>query len=757
MPVRFKGLSEYKKSYSWTKSNRSRDSGTPPEQTVPLAGLRSDQLGIMKEPSFISKKKVPHSCPEISKSFQWEWDSDLENDLRASRHDVPKVAGTHLPPSGEKEVSENIKTPTAPRGRRVTRSKSVDSRLEAALASPALVPSAKQERKSLLAARDYESIGDGQDGVHRILRKKAGLKVAPKKNLAKNSEYQRQFVWKTPVDNSPLLAAEQIIYSRNKEVPPFKPNGIIHETEYKRSFKESPTPNRMKLRKHLEEQEIPVYEPENISPKKKAKDKKKEGTLRSIESSPDQKGSEGKETQTQHKQVLAEQNPQAPFFPHRGLGKVNSEYKANFLSPTQFKYKDGAWIKANRVTCNAVKELRDKAEAYKRRALGTHFSRDHLNQILSDNNALWEVSSTSTTDETVSDRINALDLARAGGNRRTQSSETLQESKSASPVERPAPPLMSSLKNEDTGKLGMSDLPTLPVRRKLAWDDDDDEDGPEKKEEPLRGEHSYGAEEDEGISEEKIKDGTTAEDEETNKEKRETPPLQNTSAHSDSSTLAEPSLLSSEEGGRLPTPKLAKQGGGQRTHHNLTTPAVGGAVLVSPPKMKSPSPVHRRMQPPLGKTYSPYKYISRKGEDGTPLQTTEPAGVKSYDSLPLREEDFLSSAGAASDVRTTLALAPSKSPNASPAQNSLALPVSSLRTSACRIQGTLRDSEFQHNGNIGGLRSRLLLLPTQESTAADDDDDRMSQISARSAASSSLASEILERAQKRKENFWGKS
>nr|XP_006012490.1 PREDICTED: nuclear protein MDM1 [Latimeria chalumnae]XP_006012491.1 PREDICTED: nuclear protein MDM1 [Latimeria chalumnae] len=183
----------------------------------------------------------------------------------------------------------------------------------------------------------------------------------------------------------------------------------------------------------------------------------------------------------------------------------------------------------------------------------------------------------------------------------------------------------------------------------------------------------------------------------------------------------------------------------------------GGAVLVSPPKMKSPSPVHRRMQPPLGKTYSPYKYISRKGEDGTPLQTTEPAGVKSYDSLPLREEDFLSSAGAASDVRTTLALAPSKSPNASPAQNSLALPVSSLRTSACRIQGTLRDSEFQHNGNIGGLRSRLLLLPTQESTAADDDDDRMSQISARSAASSSLASEILERAQKRKENFWGKS
>lgn len=36
------------------------------------------------------------------------------------------------------------------------------------------------------------------------------------------------------------------------------------------------------------------------------------------------------------------------------------------------------------------------------------------------------------------------------------------------------------------------------------------------------------------------------------------------------------------------------------------------------------------------------------------------------------------------------------------------------------------------------------------------DDDRLSQLSARSAASSSFASQVLERAQRRKENFWGK-
>lgn len=35
------------------------------------------------------------------------------------------------------------------------------------------------------------------------------------------------------------------------------------------------------------------------------------------------------------------------------------------------------------------------------------------------------------------------------------------------------------------------------------------------------------------------------------------------------------SSVSSVKGGRLPTPKLRELGGIQRTHHDLTTPAVG--------------------------------------------------------------------------------------------------------------------------------------------------------------------------------------
>lgn len=42
-----------------------------------------------------------------------------------------------------------------------------------------------------------------------------------------------------------------------------------------------------------------------------------------------------------------------------------------------------------------------------------------------------------------------------------------------------------------------------------------------------------------------------------------------------SAAVSDSSSVSSEPGGRLPTPKLRALGRAQRTHHDLTTPAVG--------------------------------------------------------------------------------------------------------------------------------------------------------------------------------------
>lgn len=68
------------------------------------------------------------------------------------------------------------------------------------------------------------------------------------------------------------------------------------------------------------------------------------------------------------------------------------------------------------------------------------------------------------------------------------------------------------------------------------------------------------------------------------------------------------------------------------------------------------------------------------------------------------------------------------------------------------IQGTLRKADFQHNGDVG-VRFKELQCP---GGCCSDEDDRLSVMSWRSAASCSAASAVLERAQKRREYFWGK-
>lgn len=63
-------------------------------------------------------------------------------------------------------------------------------------------------------------VGKGTTGViffllsccqlHRVLQKKAGMNISRLNNFPRNSEYQSQFVWKSPHEKSPILAAEQV-------------------------------------------------------------------------------------------------------------------------------------------------------------------------------------------------------------------------------------------------------------------------------------------------------------------------------------------------------------------------------------------------------------------------------------------------------------------------------------------------------------------------------------------------------------------
>ncbi|KAG7218743.1 hypothetical protein INR49_019746 [Caranx melampygus] len=261
-----------------------------------------------------------------------------------------------------------------------------------------------------------------------------------------------------------------------------------------------------------------------------------------------------------------------------------------------------------------LKQLRQEASVYRRRAWGINFSRDHLNQLQSEHNALWEPSDATDSDNT----------------------------------------------------------PTPHLTFDLCQDED-----------------------------------------------------------SSSSPSVEALDLAREEG-RLPTPRL-KIRPVRRTHHDLTTPATGGAILVG--KLKS------------GDEASPLKQQS-----GSAVSMA--AGRDATGEVPVKRREAWSE----NLHPPTSGPSPNHKPASKPirmkqAPPSPGAPPPLVPPPLHGIHGTLRHPDFQHNGELG-LRFRE--LQCSGPGCGSDDDDRLSVMSWRSAASCSAASAVLERAQKRREHFWGK-
>ncbi|XP_010220008.1 PREDICTED: nuclear protein MDM1 [Tinamus guttatus] len=693
---------------------------------------RTADVGISREPKFISKRRVPHHNPQISKSFEWTADCDLDDPQET---EALQTAELQRDNNNNEMNQEKIETPEGPRLPPKDQSRSADSGAQTALALPEnnmrRSPSAAPPNQSEALESPKKELEKVENGLHRVLQRKAGMNISPLNTFPRNSEYQSQFVWKSPHEKSPILAAEQVIHNVSKSVPPFK-SAITDETEYETNMKRSPVKS-PQLRCDSEEKEFPVCE----------QNKRKEPFQRPTEdASKQEKKSEQKHPKQKNKQHIS----QKPLSLHTSRGKMNTEYRSKFLSPAQYLYKDGAWSRirnnvpsqVSQNTLNSmwymeVKELRARAKAYRQRLEGTHFSRHHLNQILSDNNSLWDVSS-SSSEEGISNNIRALDLAGVSEKETSPSPKALQQ-----------PGTGEELHQDNPEKKDLSNASTVPVKRRLVWGEQEGTEG---------GDHRPSTEEEEKENEpvasmaQDLEDKDGTEDKKNEGEKA----LELNSSPSDSS-------VSSGAGGRLPTPKLRALGGAQRTHLDLTTPVVGGAVLVSPPKSKLSSPQWRTRG--LGTNRSPAKEGVREASkrrscrpatevDAVSLLTSPPAGLGTLDPLPLRQDQW------PGDERVPPASerAERPSPPAVPRAAHIRS-VPSWRPS-CRIQGTLKDPEFQHNGNVVSPRIRSFQLPLQERNC-NDNDDRLSQISARSAASSSLASQVLERAQKRKEDFWGKT
>ncbi|KAM7056937.1 nuclear protein MDM1 isoform 1-T1 [Acridotheres tristis] len=698
MPVRFRGLSEYKRNFKW----RSPELCSPSQEQKSLwAGLRSDQFGITREPKFISKRRVPYRNPQISKSLEWTADCDLNDPLETEAAELHADHNNNNVNQEKLEIPEGLRLPPK------VQSHVADSGGEIALAlaennmkkSPSEAPPNQNEALSS-PKKESEKIGNG---FHRTLQRKTSI------NIPRNSEYQSQFIWKSPHEKSPILAAEQLICNTKKSIPPVKPPAVTSEIAFERNSKGSPPVKSPQERGGSEEKEFLSKREEPFQ--KPAEDAAKQGK------------SEQKHPKQNNKQHISPK----PLTLHTSRGKMNTEYRSKFLSPAQYFYKDGVWSRikskahnqASQNTLNSmwymeVRELRERAKAYRQRVEGTHFSRYHFNQILSDNNSLWDVSSTSSSEEGISNNIRALDLAGVSEKEAAPSPEVLQQ-----PNSREQP-------HQDSTKKDTPDALTVPVKRRLVWDE---QEGTEERKNQQSTEEKEEEEPDEQTAvmaqqlEENNKDA-----EEDKKTEGENALILNTSAAvSDSSE-------SSRRGSRTP-----------RTHHDRTTPAVGGTVLVSAPKFKSSSPQRKRnlaTNPTKKRSFQPDAKM-----EATSLFNSAPAGLGTVDPLPLRQDQLPPNRVA--DEQVPLASAHQEQ---SKSAKWCSVPCWSP---SHRIQGTLKDPEFQHNGNLGNPKVRTFQLPLRERNR-NDEDDRLSEISARSAASSSLASQILERAQKRKD-FWGKA
>ncbi|XP_035675521.1 nuclear protein MDM1-like isoform X5 [Branchiostoma floridae] len=764
MPVRFKGHSEYDTNYKWLESRKSAAYQPTREELAREAGLRSAELGILQEPPLQSKKRVapqpsgPLHEPKLQSKkrvdqspsgilhepqmqakkrvgtyaptvpFALEWEDPLQ---------PPDVVISKDPPVTEKvrESLEKMKTykiekklrekekrrreekrrleekydpPTPPaprpdktreteRPRERPREERVPERKPTKERGQGDKARQKQgDRKEEKGGKKDEGKEEKKEKRNRALEMKAGVKADRRKIPTMLSEYQRQFYEQQKLkDESPVMAADQMVYNSNPAMAPYRSDLIPRATEYNRQFK---VPKRVAVAES-------VSSDRSRDRRKKSKSSKKERRARSL--SPERLHPAGSPAVTfdDDPRLLRSslQNPQQPFFPHSGLGNWRSEYHSNYKSPTSFEYRGGTWRGADppHLQPRKVMELRKKADDYRRRSHGTHFSRDHLLQLMARQNDMWDQSESEST-------VSALSLASDPvdkGHARRHQRPSEPPKRSAHPAEKPRPRHRSVSSSPEEEK--------RPVQRKLAWDEQGGGD---------RASRNRDRRDVVGRRRVRVVEDTDSESELGSESVTSigSIPSQGRGSHASASYSENTSTATLIEGddddGRVATPELKQVHAPVRRHHyDRTTPAIGGALLVkSPPparKHTSPAktqPAHRPKSAPAPKPSRPAGKTYHVADMYRSLSPT--AGQPTPDPYPLREDGY----------------APG-----SPMEQ--------------RYPARIRTQPVSASGQNG-----------RPMTPPHLDDDRMSLISERSASSLSIASSVLERAQKRRDQFWGK-
>lgn len=555
------------------------------------------------------------------------------------------------------------------------------------------------------------------------LKYKAG--VAQPRINRKVTEYQKEYNWKKGFPSSPLLSAEQVVYN-SAPISPLKTAVFPKKTEYQMQFKQYPLPEPSIL--------APKQNPDELRQRGRTRTK---GPIQRSKSagtglSPDRMVPAGSVavTSPEDPRQLRESGdrisvPKVPIH-HGSLKRAVSEYCSNFRTPQSYSYDTGAWKDAypphlfqNKIGKKSesketaplsnwfaeVLELRQRANEYKKRAQGTHFSREHLVQLLAKQTGYWDLDNGASALS-----LDALAL------------EPAKRPAHAAPSTEKEQPHLDKLwhvaANENSEN--NNSVPTKSAKKKgkketkarMAW----------QERSPLQDNLDFNQ----------------------NARVEEDSPYHDAECQiqldypEDTGPAAKDKL---QEEGRLPTPILRLSTHRPYRHHlDRTTPSVGGLLLSSPPE-----PFSDRSGE-TDQTESGRKTPPQQNPTTEKLATSPILGIQTKDTHPLRDED------AESDhVMHTQFISSPSMPLDRVDKNLKAM----QRRMNAKIPPTIDERMgATYNKEVENFHAED--LPLRKLAERDDDDDALSVSAMSIASSSSLASEVYERARKRRDEFWGK-
>ncbi|KAJ8301554.1 hypothetical protein KUTeg_020541 [Tegillarca granosa] len=547
------------------------------------------------------------------------------------------------------------------------------------------------------------------------------------------------------------LHGKMVIYKSNANISPTKKDVVPKVSEYRNQFKEwkyKPVP----------EEELTQEKPRKRS---KVRRSKSMGAL-----SPDRLRAAGsspvvspdnkrltKEYELQNEESMP-QKERVPKITHGKMKRAKSEYDANFKPPSAYSYEKGAWrgvypphmqsaqteeaveekVPALSNWFAEVIELRRKAAEYKKRAQGTHFSREHIVQLMAKQAEMWDAVSSRSGSSTIS----ALSLE-SGASARARKQQR-------------------EIEVED-------DLDSKSDRATMATEDDhhgSDKDFKESNSNLRQKKESRSV-------------GITAQEKYQPKSKPER--KQRKKAWTEEPMSPENQSVEDfeDEDGRIPTPVLRSEQKKSRHHFDLTTPCVGGALLTSPPAARKE---YRSRTTPTSKSWAgPYQDLDDDSDDDTLVEAPSAPvyGPAAFDlkkgniaptptfGMPSRDSHFLRDDSESVDqplttsyVHSPIKLSTSTEDKENPPQKQKCSKTSKAKR-GLGIPSTVQEG-FGQTYNKNPAEGLVWSIDGGLPIPRRDVDDDVLSTSARSIASScSVASETLERARKRKEEFWGKN